>query len=136
MDTLKFINCALQIENAYLEANQGKNFKQFKWFIATDLEEQLGKIRNDYPDRVVSASGKIAHVHFAADAFKRAIMDIELLSKCDEVIITGGSTFGWIAAMKSLRMPFYINGKSSLMRKCERVDMSRLPMRPTGEVVF
>ena len=136
MDTLKFINCALQIENAYLEANEGKNFKQFKWFIATDLEEQLTKIKNDYPDRVVSASGKIAHVHFESDAYKRAIMDIELLSKCDELIITGGSTFGWIAAMKNLKLPFYINGQSSQMRKCERVNMSRLPMRPTGEVVF
>jgi hypothetical protein len=136
MDTLKFINCALNIENAYLQANRGKKLKRFKWFIATDLEMQLKKLSNDYPNKVVSASGKIAHVHFEADAYRRAIIDIELLSRCDELIVTGGSTFGWMAAMKTLKMPYYINGLNSAMRKCERANLSRPPLMPMNSAIF
>ena len=135
LDTLKFINCALAIENEYLMKNKGNKLKKFKWFVATDLESQLSKLSQEYPDKIISASGKIAHVHFESEAYKRAIMDIELLSKCDELIITGGSTFGWIPSMKSLKPPFYINGLSN-MRKCERVNFSRPPLMPTGAAVF
>jgi len=121
-----------------LEANKKKKLKNFKWFVASDLETQVRKLSILYPDKVITASGKIAHVHFEADAYKRAIIDIELLSKCNELIITGGSTFGWMAAMKTLKLPYYINGlsRSEDMRKCERVNLSRLPKRPTGEAIF
>ena len=136
LDTLKFINCALQIENDYLEANRGNKFKRFKWFVASDLETQVKQLSLAYPNKVITAQGKIAHVHFEADAYKRAIIDIELLSKCDELIITGGSTFGWMAAMKTLKMPYYINGLSRIMRRCEKVNLSRLPKRPSGEAIF
>jgi len=61
-----------------------------------------------------------------ADGFRRAVLDIELLSKCDEVIVTSGSTFGWLAAMKTLKMPYYVSGKSDKIMKCTREDMRRM----------
>ena len=136
MDTLKFINCALKIENDYLESNRGNKFKRFKWFVASDLETQVQQLSLAYPGKVITAKGKIAHVHFEADAYKRAIIDIELLSKCDELVITGGSTFGWMAAMKTLKMPYYINGLSRQMRRCERASLSRPPLMPTSSAIF
>lgn len=116
LDTLKFINCALQIENDYLAAlavsikdSSTRAFKPFKWFVASDVESQVRKLANEYPDKVVTASGKIGHAHFEAEAsMGRVVVDIELLSRCDELIITGGSTFGWMAAIKSLRRPYHV----------------------------
>ena len=52
--------------------------------------------------------------------YEKAIIDVELLSRCDELIITGGSTFGFIAGMKSLKMPYYVNGFDNDMKSCRR----------------
>ena len=134
IDTFKFINCAIKIENEYLRTEK-KRLKRIRWFVASDSDTQLKRLLDEYPAKVVSTKGKLAHVGFNADAYRRAIIDTELLGRCDELIITGGSTFGWIAAMKTLRLPYYINGLSK-MRECERVELSRLPVRPKDSAVF
>jgi hypothetical protein len=62
-------------------------------------------------------------------------MDVELLSKCDEIIVTGGSTFGFIAAIKARKMPFYVNGNSS-MEYCEQMKLNRPSFRYENIAVF
>ena len=56
--------------------------------------------------------------------YEKTILDNELLSRCDEMIITGGSTFGFLAAIKSQRMPYHVNIG---MHKCQRAQLSRPP---------
>ena len=65
--------------------------------------------------------------HFYYFFCKRAIVDVELLSKCNEMIITGASTYGMVAAMKSLRMPLYVNGNGFDMKKCARLNLGTPP---------
>ena len=54
-------------------------------------------------------------------------MDVELFSKCDEMIISGASTYGFVAAMKSLRMPYYVNGIGFKMKKCAKMSLGKPP---------
>jgi hypothetical protein len=37
--------------------------------------------------------------------------------------LTGGSTFGFVPAMKSQLLPYYVNGRSS-MKECELMRLS------------
>ncbi len=70
----------------------------FKWFITTDSENLLKKlIKSDYRKKLIYVNesiGHISHVEYDSRAYFRTIIDNELLSRCDKIIITGGSTFG------------------------------------------
>ena len=135
-DTIKFINCALEIENENRLKNNTKDFKSFKWFIASDSSFYLDSILRSYPNKAFTSNGTLSHVAYSSDGYARAILDVELLSRCNELVVTGGSTFGWIAAMKMHRMPLFING-FSLMKKCMRANLSnRVPKTPTNFFVF
>ncbi len=158
--TYRFINCALQIENDYLmRGNFSLKSKNVKWFIASDSEKYLKKLTNLYPDKILTASGPISHIQ-NPDGYQRAIIDVELLSKCDEILMTGGSTFAFMGAMKSLRLPYNIDGQQVLLNpnhsnklfeifysvlntidpppieKCYRASMDKPPLRPDGISVF
>ena len=158
--TYRFINCALQIENDYLmRGNLSTKSKNVKWFIASDSEKYLNKLVKLYPDKILTADGPISHIQ-NPDGYQRAIIDVELLSKCDEILMTGGSTFAFMGAMKSLRMPFNIDGQQVRLNpnhsnklfeilysvlntidpqpieKCYRASMDKPPLRPDGISVF
>ena len=107
-DTIKFIECALQIEKDYYHTWENTSRKTVKWFIASDSEKNLNTILAKYPNKAFSSKGKVAHIAYYSEGYRRTIMDIELLSKCDELIITGGSTYGFIASMKMLKLPYFI----------------------------
>jgi hypothetical protein len=62
-------------------------------------------------------------------------MDAELLSKCDEMILTGGSTFGFIASIKARKMPFYVNGKID-MEHCKKMKLNEPSFRNNKFAVF
>jgi hypothetical protein len=89
LDILAFVKCAYQIEAKV------KTTKPFKWFISSDDSNNIEKIRRQYPEKVITASGKITHVNYDTSGFARALVDIELLAKTDELIITGSSSFGF-----------------------------------------
>jgi hypothetical protein len=83
-----------------------------------------------------SEEGLIGHIITAdntlhvADAYKRAVIDNELLSKCDELIMTAGSTYGMVAAIRSGRKPLFFSGMRR-SRHCERLSLGhRLPTTP------
>ena len=131
-DTRKFINCALDIEKVYAK----QNITRFKWFIASDSEKNSQALfLAKYPNKTFTTSGVLTHVAHNSSGYRRTILDVELLSRCNESIITGGSTFGWISSMKRLQTAFYINGFST-MKKCLRAEFSQPPKTSTGSAVF
>ena len=131
-DTLKFIDCALEIEKSFLNANTSSSFK---WFIASDSTNSLNDLLESYPNKAFAANGSLSHIAYNTDGYMRTLLDVELLSLSNEIIVTGGSTFGWIAAMKMQKLPFYVNGFSS-MKKCMRATLSDPPVIPAGFAVF
>ena len=125
----KFIDCALDLESIYLKSN--KNSKKIKWFISSETEQDIDYIKNDYKSKthnIINTYGKLFHASLDSIGYKRAIADSELLSKCDEIIVTGGSTFGWVPAMKMLKLPFYINVDDSA-EKCSKARLSKPPVK-------
>jgi hypothetical protein len=76
-----------------------------------------------FPNKVLTASGLIDHVAVNVNGYERAVLDVELLSRCDEVIITGGSTFGFASSLRSARFPLFVNGKQG-STNCERFTFS------------
>ncbi len=129
-DTQKFIDCAI-----YLEKSIKLKKTKIKWFITSDLQEAFDKFRFIFGSKVFFLNSPLGHVISGQNFYERAIMDVELLSKCDQMIITGGSTFGFIAATKSKKMPFYVNGNSS-MEQCEQMSLNRPSYRNKNLAVF
>jgi len=133
-DHLKFISCALEIEKEFLIRNKILEVS-FKWFIATDSDKMRNYIFDNYPEKSFSSNGTVGHSGWSnIEQFKKTILDVELLSRCDEIITTGASTFGWLAAMKSLKMPYYVTGFS--MNKCLRADLGKQPANQHGTGMF
>jgi hypothetical protein len=117
-DVEKFVNCALGIESKV------RTKKQVKWFVASDWGHIHPKISKLMPNRVVfCTNGSADHdpgVQYSGVAVK-AMLDIELLSLCDEMVLTGGSTFGFLSAIKALRLPYYVNGTNWCGERCKRM---------------
>jgi hypothetical protein len=105
-----FIKCAQQIEI------RAGGEKSFKWFVSADDETGLLALKKRFPDKVLHAEGEIIHTFFFASGYLKAVMDSELLALTDEMIITGGSTFGFVAAMKKLKYPWTVNGSVNAQR--------------------
>lgn len=114
-DGVLMAQCAMQIE---IEAV--KRGHSVRWYVSTDDPAFLLKFKSIYgSNRVIHAQGKISHVAEDPRGFQRALIDIELMSKCDELIISGGSTFGFLAAVKMNHYPLFVNGRLNATR-CER----------------
>ena len=123
-DTIKFIDCALQIEREHNLKSSLNKKKRFKWFISSDTQSFIDEIFLVYGNRSFTANGTITHIIDNPDGYEKAIVDMELLSRCDEIITTGGSTFGFVAAMKRGKLPYFVNGKDSNMKSCLRYSLA------------
>jgi hypothetical protein len=109
-DLKKFFKCA------YMIAKRNKIDKnKVRFFVSSDQEDVLKMLNSQYGDKVLMSKSSLAIKHIGIDpsGYERAIIDVELLSRCNQLVVTGGSTFGFIAAMKRLRMPFYVNVKDT-----------------------
>lgn len=132
-DVQIFINCALEIENDN-KINIGN--RKVKWFISTDENAQIERLLKRYSDKILTGEGKIGHVSFESDAYERTILDIELLSNCNETILTGGSTFGFIGSLKSQKLPYFVEGRKSSNR-CKLLNLHAPARTPTtGYSIF
>jgi hypothetical protein len=121
-----FADCAKRIETAL------NTTKIVKWFVSADSEEVLLAVKQRYPDKVVHANGFIGHTDaYSYEAYRRAIIDIELLALSDEIIITGGSTFGFIAALKKLAYPWTVEGSVN-STSCMRYSLSSPSITPNN----
>lgn len=127
-DIYYFVNCALEIENNLMLSSSSK-IKKVKWFVASDSQKLIDRLKATYPNKVVAGEGVVAHVAENATGFRRTVVDIEMLSRSEELIITGGSTFGFVAGLKlkNGKMPYYINGRENKYEKCKRVELARPP---------
>jgi hypothetical protein len=130
-DPIKFFNCALDIENEYRQRDTSLESNSFRWFLTGDSQEKLNQMISMYPKKAFSTSKySLAHIGEQKTAFHRTLLDVELMSKCNELIFTGGSTYGWLAAMKMLKLPYYIEGKNLTkvtMNKCVKTTFSNPP---------
>ena len=134
IDIMRFLLCALHIENEYLKNIKNKA-KPVKWYISSDSEEVIKKIGLLFPEKTLYGNGSILHVADDSQGYYRTLIDVEMLSKCDELIHTGGSTFGFVSAMKSFKVPYFVDGKSKLI-KCSRTSLGTSSQLSTGEAVF
>ncbi len=93
-DTFKFIDCAVMIEKNLTNSINGRNYKGVKWFVTSDRADILDRLVKSHPEKIIVSEGIIGHIELNKDSYSRSIMDIELLSNCNELVITGGSTYG------------------------------------------
>jgi hypothetical protein len=114
-------------------------FSPTRWFVSVDDSSLLKAIRDRHNTKVVFATitnGSLGHIG-ETDADKRdavymkTIIDNELLSKCDEMVITGGSTFGFIAAMRTKRLPYSVNNGGD---KCTRTSLNDPPFQSANHL--
>ena len=120
-----FIECAEHIEQE-IKADQPDI--EIKWFLTADSQRLYDLVHAEYPNKLIVVNGTIGHVGETSlelweRVYERTILDNELLSRCDEMIITGGSTYGFVAAIKSMRLPYSISGSE----KCKRASLSNPP---------
>ena len=128
-DLASFMNCADQIEKMV-----SSNVK-FKWFITSDSGKALKKIIKLYPNKIIKGEGALGHILWNKKAYLRTVMDSELLAKSDEIIITGGSTFGFVSSIRKGKLPFYIDGIDSNY-PCKRMNFSHLPRSKYRSAIF
>lgn len=126
-DTKVFVDCAFKIEN-HLTSGSNYTKKKIKWFLTSDTSESFERFRQIFGNKVFFLKNSLGHVASNRNFYERAIMDVELLSKCDEIITTGGSTFGFVAAIKANKMPFYVNGQTD-MEYCTKMRLSHPSFR-------
>ena len=137
-DTPTFLNCAKQLETelfASLGDSFNSTYKGIKWFMTSDKEHILNRLVAENKHKAIVANETMGHVLENLNSYPRAIIDVELLSRCNELIITGGSTYGFVAAMKSLKKPYYVNGRSN-MSTCRLHELSRPSHTDLGTPVF
>ena len=83
------------------------------WFIATDSQEIRDKAKLEYPNLVIYYEQNITgdnHFFTTENKFAR-IVDNWLLSKCDDVIATIASSFGYVAASRlPSKRPYLLSG--------------------------
>ena len=123
-DLRVFFDCALAVTD-----KQQEDGRQVKWFVASDDMYYVNELNVKYPGRI------IFHNETLVDHAETIMADIELLSRCDELIVTGGSTFGFVAAMITGRMPLYVNGRAN-MTECKRMQFSSLPYTLSNTTIY
>ena len=99
MDSIqKFIDFA----EAY-RIQRGIDPTRVRWFISTDSSKAEQKLRALYPERVLSASsqrrGHSQEKSANLREFRRAVVDLNVLSQCEYLVLTNHSSFGMIARM-------------------------------------
>jgi hypothetical protein len=128
-DSYVVFNCAKD-----LEANT-KTKKPIKWFISSDNEAYIERIRQLFPGKVINANGSVTHINDDAKGYFRALLDLELLSQCDEYIMTGGSTFGFMASLRSGKYPYFVNGRFD-SKKCQLFSFSNPSQTSIRDALF
>jgi hypothetical protein len=127
-DVEAVFNCAGMIrdENFLLK-------RKIKFYISSDNEKIANDIATEHQNDIITS--KTLKIPFRNGGLPRSIIDIELLSLCDELVITGGSTFGFLASMKNGNLPYYVEGMR-YMSSCKRMILSEPTRRPEGFSVF
>ena len=123
----------------YIEKINGA--KEAKWFLTGDANDKVEKVMKQYPNRFIMGEGKIAHTSFSGiSSYERAVFDNELLARSNEILFTGGSTFGFTAAFRQNKMPYCVEGRSKEIineqEPCKRMTLNRGPKRTYDYIVL
>ena len=118
-----FFDCAKQIEQQRVNKSQ-----PVRWFFSTDAGWTINHYGGKF-GKTKLAFTTIPYANWTVEIEDmRLMVDNELLSKSDEIIVTGGSTFGFVAAMRAAKLPYYIKvGENST--ECTRSTLARPPIR-------
>ncbi|CAF0954740.1 unnamed protein product [Brachionus calyciflorus] len=124
-DVFKFIDCA----NYLVELNSVS--RSVKWFITADKERVFDILKNN-SGILIKGEGLLGHIFYDNEnSYSRSIMDNELLARSDEMIISGGSTFGFVSAMRKHLLPYYVEGRREKDigsdKPCRRMTFNRGP---------
>lgn len=130
-----FVDCALQIEASKRRKKILGEKIQVKWFVASENQEIVKALADTYRERIITGVGSIGHVGYHSGGYERALLDVELLSECNDTILTGGSTFGFVGALKSQRKPFFVEGMRN-QTKCEPLRLFAPARTPKNDSVF
>ena len=121
---LFFERCAHNIERQWLLDNSSSSSKpkdKVLWFVATDHSYVYSILESRHgANKVLWARG------ISLDGWESVIVDVELLALCDEIVVTGGSSLGFTAAMKSQRLPYHFDYGVN-MTECKRATLSDPP---------
>lgn len=132
-DVRSFVECALEIE----ARNRGAiGNRTVRWFISSDEQDFLREFDRKYQDKIASGYGTLAHIQEDLNAYHRTLLDIEMLARCDQVILTGGSTFGFVASMITQTKPYFVEGKRGLAGTCGVFRLSSPARRQEGYGMF
>lgn len=134
-ETESFVKCALSIEEAEKRNNVLGINQTFKWFVSTDSYYVIERFKRNYEDRIIYLEGPIGHVAFQPNVYEKTLMDVELLSRCNDTILTGGSTFGFIGTLKTRKLPYFIEGKQE-KTECRLFKLFSPAVRPEGYALF
>ena len=103
----KFIDLA----EAY-RIQRGIEASRVRWYVSTDSSKAERKLRELYPSRVSSGSshrrGHSQQKSANLMEFRRAVVDLNVLSRCEYLVLTNYSSFGMIARMESQHPLFSI----------------------------
>ena len=84
---------------------RGIEVSRVKWFISTDSSKVERMLRQRYPGRVLVADGlhrgHSQQKSSSLTSFRRAVVDLSVLSHCEYLVLTNHSSFGMIARMVS-----------------------------------
>jgi hypothetical protein len=121
----EFIKCASNLE-ANLTNNSYfiRKYKSIKWFVISDTMSIVNTLSSFYPKKVIKTNGTVSHVVKDPNGYFKAILENELLSKSDELILSSASSFGFVAALRKQIIPLNID---LINDKCFRTDFANLP---------
>jgi hypothetical protein len=112
-DIEEFVACALHLVEAY---RKSAGSRKIVWFITSESSRLINNLKIKFPQQtIVVTNGTQGHIGESGpgahqdEIFVRTALDMELLSRCDELITTGGSTYGFLAAIKANRMPYFVS---------------------------
>ena len=123
-----FVRCALGVEDQLAIAAEPIDPKTIRWFVTSDSQDIMDQIDKKFPGKLIRVNGTVGHMHSNDKAIAKTLLDNELLSMSQEIIMTGASSYGFLAAMKSARLPLFVRGAPN-QTQCQRATLYRPPTR-------
>lgn len=98
---------AVQAEKLVMERIGNEPYREGKWhvFLSSDNEEIVQRAKNRFQEKLVTVEGEIETDGELnpnrMGVWEKVVLDWWLLGECDEMLMTGWSTFGSTAAMRA-----------------------------------
>ena len=114
-DTQELFKCAQDIERLLAAP-----FDNVKWFVTSNSPKMLDNLDLVSNERIFMSEKHIDM--YEGDPFSKSILDMELLSRCDHIIVARPTSFGILASMKAKQLPYVVNRMAD--GKCEHLTLN------------